>query len=115
MEFKGPNQRLRNSRPDYGAAMDEPSLSKLGEYDVHEELGQDASAVVYRGWHRIFPVLVARAVMPISKQMPESISVLSYIQAAQVRAGRLFHEHIFHLCEFVDDAVREADKIKHDG
>jgi len=56
----------------------------------------------------VIPVLVGRATMPGEQDLPEQLRGLAYRNAAEVRSGRDFHDHINRLIRGVEYVVRQV-------
>jgi hypothetical protein len=50
----------------------------------------------------VIPVLVGQATMPTASQLPDALSEFAYRNAAEVRSGRDFHNHVDHLIRGID-------------
>ncbi len=56
----------------------------------------------------VIPLLVGRAVMPKSDQLPGSLADLAFRNAAEVRSGRDFHSHVTRLIEALEHQFQSA-------
>ena len=56
----------------------------------------------------VIPVLVDGAKMPMAADLPDSLGDLSYRNAAEVDAGRDFHQHMDRLIRSMDQILRDA-------
>ena len=63
----------------------------------------------------VVPVLVAGATMPGEADLPPSLKALAFLNAAEVDAGRDFHQHVSRLIRSVSQivSVRRSKAIRH--
>jgi formylglycine-generating enzyme required for sulfatase activity len=57
----------------------------------------------------VIPVLVGRASMPAEKQLPEGLQALAYRNAAEVRSGRDFRDHLDRLIRGIEFLVQQEE------
>lgn len=54
----------------------------------------------------VIPVLVGRATMPLEVELPDGLKELAYRNAAEVRPGRDFHDHVARLIRGIESLER---------
>jgi hypothetical protein len=57
----------------------------------------------------VIPVLVGRGAMPSVQQLPEGLQELAYRNAAEVRSGRDFHDHMDRLIRGIENLARQEE------
>ncbi|MBI1916491.1 MAG: tetratricopeptide repeat protein [Planctomycetes bacterium] len=60
----------------------------------------------------VIPVLVGRAAMPAEQDLPEGLKALAYRNAAEVRPGRDFHDHVGRLIRGIEYLVRQREEAR---
>src|SRR5437763_1874471 len=62
----------------------------------------------------VVPVLVGKAAMPGEQELPEGLRDLAYRNAAEVRSGRDFRDHVDRLARGIDHVVQPA-RLREEG
>jgi hypothetical protein len=57
----------------------------------------------------VVPVLVGRATMPVAKDLPDELKDLAFRNAAEVRPGKDFHDHVDRLIRGIESMERAID------